>query len=103
MYHFISDNELLRINKDFLNHNTFTDIITFDYSTEQCIEAEVFISKDRLQENAISNGQTIEKELLRLISHAILHCLGYKDSTDEEKQRMRRKEDELIQMFHVKH
>ena len=103
MYHFISDKELLRINQDYLNHDTFTDIITFDYSTEELLQAEVFISTQRMEENATINTQSVDKELLRLLSHAILHCLGHKDSTEDEKRLMRSKENELIELFHVKH
>ena len=103
MYHFISDKELLRINQDYLNHDTYTDIITFDYSTEEHIEAEVFISTQRMEENALKNTQSVDKELLRLLSHAVLHCLGFKDSTEDEKRLMRSKENELIELFHVKH
>ena len=103
MYHFISDKELLRINKDYLNHDTYTDIITFDYSTEDQIVAEVFISTQRMEENALKNIQSVDKELLRLLSHAVLHCLGFKDSTEDEKRLMRSKENELIELFHVKH
>jgi len=103
MYHFIKDDDLLRINQDFLNHDTYTDIITFDYSSADQIEAEVFISTQRMVENALNNSQSIDNELLRLLSHAILHCLGHKDSTEDEKRLMRSKENELMELFHVKH
>ena len=103
MYHFITDEDLLRINQDYLNHNTYTDIITFDYSSADQIEAEVFISTQRMVENATNNSQSIDKELLRLLCHAILHCLGHKDSTEDEKRFMRSKENELMELFHVKH
>ena len=103
MYHFITDDDLLRINQDYLNHDTYTDIITFDYSSADQIEAEVFISTQRMEENAVNNSQSTDKELLRLLGHAVLHCLGHKDSTEHEKRHMRRKENELIELFHVKH
>ena len=103
MYHFTTDKELLRINQDYLNHDTYTDNITFDYSTEGQIEAEVFISTQRMEENSTINTQSVDKELLRLLRHAILHCLGHKDSTEDEKRLMRSKENELIELFHVKH
>ena len=103
MYHFITDEDLLRINQDYLNHDTYTDIITFDYSSADQIEAEVFISTLRMEENALKNTQSVDKELLRLLSHAVLHCLGFKDSTEDEKRLMRSKENELIELFHVKH
>ena len=103
MYHFITDKELLRINQDYLNHDTYTDIITFDYSTEGQIEAEVFISTQRMEENAALIPQSVENELLRLLIHAVLHCFGFKDSSEDEKRLMRRKENELMELFHVKH
>ena len=102
MYHFITDEDLLRINQDYLNHDTYTDIITFDYSSADQIEAEVFISTQRMEENALNNSQSPDKELLRLLSHAVLHCLGHKDSTEDEKRYMRSKENELMELFHVK-
>lgn len=103
MYHFITDDDLLRINQDYLNHDTYTDIITFDYSSADQIEAEVFISTQRMEENAANISQSVDKELLRLLCHAVLHCLGHKDSTEHEKRYMRSKENELIELFHVKH
>tara|TARA_B100001996_G_scaffold7309_1_gene6162 strand:+ start:775 stop:1209 length:435 start_codon:yes stop_codon:yes gene_type:complete len=95
-YNFISQPDMLKINKDYLNHNTHTDIITFDYSTKKTIKAEVYISNEMMKENAKKFGQTIENEMIRLISHALFHCMGYSDKTTEEKKQMRSLEDSFI-------
>jgi rRNA maturation RNase YbeY len=101
-YVFCSDEYLLDINKQFLDHDTFTDIITFDYSSEGLIEGEIYISTDRVADNAVTFEVTFKDELLRVMAHGILHLLGYKDKTEEETQVMRNKESEMISMFHVK-
>lgn len=101
-YNFVSEAKMIKINKEFLKHDTLTDVITFDYTKEKIISAEVFVSKKALRENAGDHSQTLENEMLRLFSHAVLHCLGYKDKTKEEKQKMRKKETDCIKMFHVK-
>ena len=87
---------MLSLNKDYLSHTTDTDIITFDYSEKNIISAEVYISKDMMLENAKENSQTIENETIRLVSHALFHCLGYNDKSPTEKNIMRSKEDEFI-------
>ena len=84
------------LNKDFLNHDSDTDIITFDYSKSKTIIAEVFISSDMMIKNASENIQSIENESFRLLYHGLLHCMGYKDNTVEEKAIMRKKEEEFI-------
>lgn len=103
MYSFIDEDEMYRINNQHLNHNTDTDIITFDYSTDNTLCADIYISLPRLIENATENNQTNNKEALRLMSHGLLHCLGYADKTHEEKKIMRSKENEWMELFHVKH
>ena len=95
-YNFVDSKKMLSLNKDYLNHTTDTDIITFDYSEKNTISAEVYISKDMLLENAKDNAQTIENETVRLVSHALFHCLGYNDKSPAEKDIMRSKEDEFI-------
>ena len=95
-YNFIDSEKMYSLNKQHLNHLTDTDIITFDYSKEKVITAEVFISKEMMAKNADTYSQTIEKEAVRLISHALLHCLGYKDRSSKEKDIMRGKEEEFI-------
>ena len=95
-YNFVDSKKMYSLNKDFLNHDTDTDIITFDYSKSKTIIAEVFISSEMMIKNASENTQSIENEAFRLISHGLFHCMGYKDSTGEEKAIMRKKEEEFI-------
>ena len=95
-YNFVGSKKMLSLNKDYLNHTTDTDIITFDYSEEKTISAEVYISKEMMDENAKENHQTVENETIRLVSHALFHCLGYKDKSPTEKKIMRSKEEEFI-------
>ena len=101
-YNFINANKIKEINKEFLDHDEITDIITFDYTEGSKISAEVFISKEALLNNAAENRQSAEDETVRLVLHGLLHCLGYKDKTKSEKEIMRGKEEEGIKMFHVK-
>lgn len=101
-FNFVDSDRMLALNRDFLSHDTHTDIMTFDYTIGQEIVAEAYISFSALTENAKEYNQGIEEETLRLISHALLHCLGYKDKKDDERAEMRAKEDECITMFHVK-
>ncbi|MDG1941824.1 MAG: rRNA maturation RNase YbeY [Flavobacteriaceae bacterium] len=102
-YNFVDADTLFTLNKEYLNHDTDTDIITFDYSESKSIKAEVYISCDALRNNARIHSQTVESECLRLLSHALLHCLGYNDKTTDEKDRMRSKEESYMNLFHVKH
>lgn len=101
-YIFCSDNYLFELNQKYLNHKSFTDIITFDYSADKVISGEIYISIDRVKENALEFNEDFKKELLRVMSHGILHLLGYKDKSIREKEEMRTKENEKINMFHVK-
>ena len=84
-----------------MNHDFYTDIISFDYSVGNEISGDVFISVERVQENALDYSTDFDSELLRVMSHGILHYCGYKDKTESEAAVMRRKEDEKIKMFHV--
>ncbi|MBT4825545.1 MAG: rRNA maturation RNase YbeY [Bacteroidetes bacterium] len=102
-YNFVDADTLFTLNKEYLNHDTDTDIITFDYSESKSIKAEVYISCDALRNNARIHSQTVESECLRLLTHALLHCLGYNDKTTDEKDRMRSKEESYMNLFHVKH
>ena len=95
-YNFVDSEKMYSLNKDFLNHDTDTDIITFDYSKSKTIIAEVFISREMMIKNASENMQSIENESFRLLSHGLLHCMGYNDNTVEEKAIMRKKEEEFI-------
>jgi rRNA maturation RNase YbeY len=100
-YIFCNDEYLLSINQEYLNHNTYTDIITFDNSsTEKTIEGDIFISVERIKENAEKFNQTFQDELTRVMGHGLLHLLGYKDKTNEQSNEMRRQENLFIQIFH---
>lgn len=90
---FCSDDYLLDINIKYLNHNFYTDIVTFDYVEENLISGDLFISVDRVKENAKKFDQPFKKELFRVILHGVLHLIGYNDKTEEEQKMMRSKED----------
>ena len=96
IYNFVDKDKMYALNTEYLKHKTDTDIITFDYSDLKKIKAEVYISEPLMIENAINNTQSVENELLRLLSHALLHCMGYTDKTKQEKSIMRKKEEEFI-------
>lgn len=97
-YIFCSDSYLHEINLQYLDHDTFTDIITFDQSENDQIEGDIFISIDRVRENARDRRISFEDELHRVMIHGILHLLGYNDKTPKEKQLMREKEDECLSL-----
>ena len=97
----MSDEGLLEINKKHLNHDDYTDVITFDYSTQNTIHCDIAISTDRVSENSHNEGVSIENELARVMIHGILHCVGFNDKTEDEKRIMRSKENELLKLFHV--
>ena len=96
---FCSDSYLLSINKKYLKHNFLTDIITFDYSAKSILSADIFISVDRVKENAKTFSSSFENELRRVIAHGVLHCCGYKDATEAEKKRMRKKENSALHIW----
>lgn len=100
-YVFMSDEELLKINQQFLKHNTYTDIITFDYSENKKISGEIFISVDRVEENAKKMGTTFEDEIHRVIIHGVLHLCGYKDKTKIDSDNMRKQEDKALRVFNA--
>lgn len=100
-YIFCDDAYLLEINRKYLNHDTFTDIISFDYSVRKELHGDIFVSTERVAENALEFAVTFENELKRVMAHGILHFCGFKDKSKEEKSTMREKEDEKIEMFHV--
>ena len=93
MYHFCDDETLYKLNVEFLNHDTYTDIISFDYTMGKQIHGEIYISVDRVKENAQTYAQTFENELNRVMIHGILHYCGFKDKTELEQKNMRAKED----------
>lgn len=100
-YIFCTDEYLHKLNKEYLNHDTFTDIITFDYTKGVVVSGDVFVSVDRVKDNAQRFDVDVNNELLRVMSHGLLHLMGYGDKKDEEVIIMRSKEDEKIKMFHV--
>ncbi|MBA4300658.1 rRNA maturation RNase YbeY [Algoriphagus alkaliphilus] len=99
-YIFCSDEYLYQINVDYLNHHTYTDIITFDNSEEEeTIEGDIFISIDRVKENATNHQENEESELSRVLSHGIFHLMGYKDKSKEQAELMRSKEAFAIKLY----
>ena len=97
-YIFCSDAYLLGLNQTYLSHETFTDVITFDHANKKGqIEADIFISIDRIKENAETYQQTEKDELHRVMIHGILHLFGYQDKTEQDKMRMREKENYYLQ------
>ena len=100
-YIFCDDEYLHKINMEYLNHDTLTDIISFDYTVGNELNGDIFISVDRVQDNANDFNVSFDEELKRVIVHGILHYCGYKDKDEESEQLMRAKEDEKIAMFHV--
>ena len=95
-YIFCDDVYLHKINQEFLNHDTFTDIISFDYTLGKEVGGDIFISIERVLENAEKFNEVFENELYRVMIHGVLHFMGYKDKTKKEKTLMRTKEDEKI-------
>ena len=98
-YIFCSDEYLWEMNKQYLNHDYYTDIITFDYVKDNIISGDLFISYDRISDNAEKFGVLRETELLRVMIHGVLHLIGYDDVTDELEQEIHRKEDFYIDIF----
>lgn len=97
---FCSDSYLLQMNQSFLNHNTLTDIITFDYSkSRNALEGEIYISVERVLENAEKFEVSFEQEIKRVMIHGILHLLGFKDKKVKEKAQMRKKEEACLSLF----
>ena len=102
-YIFCDDDYLLEINQQYLDHDTLTDIISFDYSIGNDLHGDIFISIDRVKENALDFNVSFQEELKRVMVHGVLHYCGYKDKSERDEKLMRQKEDEKIMMFHVKH
>ena len=100
-YVFCDDAYLHNINMQYLNHDTLTDIISFDYTEGDVISGDIFVSIERVKDNAIDFKVSFEEELKRVLAHGVLHYCGYKDKTDTDAALMRAKEEEKINLFHV--
>ena len=99
-YLFCSDEHILSINRQYLEHDFYTDIITFDNSEdEKVIEGDIFISIERVQENAKNLNQIFEVEFRRVLAHGVLHLCGYNDTDDSQEEMMRTKEDFYLSLF----
>ncbi len=96
---FCSDEKILEINKQYLQHDYYTDIITFDYTEDDLISGDIFISLDTVKSNSEKFGTDYEEELHRVIIHGILHLCGFKDKTPEEEKSMREKENEALNIY----
>lgn len=102
-YIFCDDNKILEVNKQYLSHDYFTDIITFDYVEKDIISGDIIISIDRVKENSKSFNSSFDDELHRVIIHGVLHLIGYNDKTDKEQQLMREKENECLLILKEKY
>ena len=100
-YLFCDDEHLLGVNQQFLNHDTYTDIITFDYVVADLISGDIMISVDRVGENAEKFGVSFEQELHRVVIHGVLHLLGQGDKSDTEAAEMRRQEEEALALWNT--
>ena len=101
-YNFVSEDRMLKLNTKYLKHKTETDIITFDYSKSKKIQAEMHLCFSVIERNAKENMLTTENEMVRVIIHGLLHCIGYNDKNNVDRELMRKKEDSFLKMFHVK-
>ena len=102
-YIFCDDEYLHKINVEYLDHDTLTDIISFDYTVGNVLQGDIFISIERVRDNANDFNVSFNEELKRVLSHGVLHYCGYKDKSPEDEALMRSKEEEKMQMFHVEH
>jgi rRNA maturation RNase YbeY len=105
-YHATTDLFLLGLNKEHLAHDTLTDIITFDYSKKKQLSGEIYISWERVAENAGEMGVKQDEEALRVTAHGLLHMMGGRDKSESDKKKMRKAEEKALvgwKMFHVEH
>lgn len=100
-YIFCDDEYLHKINVEYLDHDTLTDIISFDYTEGRVLSGDIFISIERVRDNASEYEVLLDQELLRVMAHGVLHYCGYKDKSEEEELVMRAKESEKMKLFHV--
>lgn len=96
---FNTNDELLQMNREFLNHNYFTDVITFDYGEGDKVSGDVFISVDQVALNASEYGVTPEEEMRRVMIHGVLHLIGYDDATEQERNQMRNLENDALLLW----
>lgn len=102
-YIFCDDEYLHKINVEYLDHDTLTDIISFDYTVGNELHGDIFVSVERVRDNAADFKVSFEEEMKRVMIHGILHYCGYKDKSEKDELLMRAKEDEKVAMFHVEH
>lgn len=95
-YIFCTDEKELAVNREFLGHDYYTDVITFDYTTPRCVNGDIFISWEMIRSNAAELGTTAERELLRILAHGLLHLTGQGDKTPDSKAEMTRKEEQAL-------
>ena len=100
-YIFCDDEYLHKINLEYLNHDTLTDIISFDYTMGNELNGDIFVSVERVKDNALDFNVSFDEELRRVLVHGLLHYCGYKDKSEEDELKMRAKEDEKLAMFHM--
>ena len=102
VYAFFNDEDLKDLNIRFLKHDYYTDVISFDESSDQVVSGNIAISVDRVKENATQIGVDFEEELRRVMIHGVLHFIGFNDKTNSEKKEIREQEALALSMFHVK-
>ena len=102
VYAFFNDEDLKKLNIRFLNHDYYTDVISFDESIDQVVSGNIAVSVDRVKENAAQIGVDFEEELHRVMIHGVLHFIGFNDKTSSEKKEIREQEALALSMFHVK-
>lgn len=99
-YILCSDDYLLKVNQKYLDHDYYTDIITFDNSEEEhLVESDIFVSVDRVKDNANNHNESLEREQLRVLAHGVLHLVGFKDKSEEDAEDMRKEEEKAIELY----
>jgi len=102
VYAFFDDEALKQLNTKFLNHNYYTDVISFNDSEDRSLKGNIAISIDRVKENAKEFSSSFDDELRRVMIHGLLHFMGYNDQTEDEIKAIRAKEEKMLRLFHVK-
>ncbi len=98
---FTSNEYLLTLNQEYLNHNYYTDVITFEYNVENIISGDIFVSVEQVKNNHINYDSSFDIELSRVVIHGVLHLLGFKDTTSQESIEIRSKEDEALDLLNL--